>query len=53
MSDWQYTWRSDSISTLEWLQAYVAERWGEAVAETEMVPKYRPIFMNTHFDHPS
>ena len=47
MSDWQKTLRNDSISTLEQLRSYVAERWGDAVAEREIdVAALRPAFDN-------
>ena len=47
MSDWQKTLRSDSISTLEQLRAYVAERFGEEVAEREIdVRALTPAFDN-------
>ena len=47
MSDWQKTLRSESISTLEQLRAYVAERFGEDVAEREIdVQALGPAFDN-------
>jgi lysine 2,3-aminomutase len=47
MSDWQKTLRNESISTLEDLRTYVAERFGEDVAEREIdVEALRPAFDN-------
>src|SRR3954463_15176690 len=47
MSDWQKTLRDDSISTLEQLRAYVAERFGEEAAEREIdVEALQPAFDN-------
>ena len=47
MSDWQKTLRDDSISTLEQLRPYVAERFGEEAAEREIdVEALRPAFDN-------
>ncbi len=47
MSDWQKALRDDSISTLEQLHAYVAERFGEEAAQREIdVEALRPAFDN-------
>ncbi|CAN5919556.1 lysine 2,3-aminomutase [soil metagenome] len=47
MSDWQKSLRDDSISTLEQLRAYVAERFGEDAAEREIdVEALQPAFDN-------
>jgi lysine 2,3-aminomutase len=47
MSDWQKVLKDESISTLEELRAYVAERFGEDVAEREIdVEALRPAFDN-------
>jgi lysine 2,3-aminomutase len=47
MSDWQKILRDDSISTLEDLKAYVAERFGAEAAEREIdVPALAPAFDN-------
>jgi lysine 2,3-aminomutase len=47
MSDWQKILRDDSISTLEELKAYVAERFGAEAAEREIdVPALAPAFDN-------
>jgi lysine 2,3-aminomutase len=47
MSDWQKVLRDDSISTLEQLRAYVAERFGEEAAAREIdVEALRPAFDN-------
>ena len=47
MSDWQKTLRDDSISTLDQLRSYVAERWGEEAAEREIdVEALQPAFDN-------
>ncbi len=47
MSDWQKSLRDDSISTLEDLRAYVAERFGEEAAQREIdVEALQPAFDN-------
>jgi lysine 2,3-aminomutase len=47
MSDWQKVLKDESISTLEELRSYVAERFGEDVAEREIdVEALRPAFDN-------
>ena len=47
MSDWQKILRDDSISTLDQLRSYVAERWGEEAAEREIdVEALQPAFDN-------
>ncbi len=47
MSDWQKILRDESISTLEELKAYVAERFGEDTAEREIdVAALAPAFDN-------
>ncbi|HEX6599828.1 MAG TPA: KamA family radical SAM protein, partial [Gemmatimonadaceae bacterium] len=47
MSDWQKILRDDSISTLDELKAYVAERFGAEVAEREIdVEALGPAFDN-------
>ena len=47
MSDWQKILRDESISTLEELKAYVAERFGAEAAEREIdVPALAPAFDN-------
>jgi len=47
MSDWQKSLRDDSISTLQQLRAYVAERFGEEAAEREIdVEALQPAFDN-------
>lgn len=47
MSDWQKVLKDESISTLEELRSYVAERFGEEVAEREIdVEALRPAFDN-------
>ena len=47
MSDWQKVLRDDSISTLEDLRAYVAERFGEEAAQREIdVEALQPAFDN-------
>ena len=47
MSDWQKSLRDDSISTLQQLREYVAERFGEEAAEREIdVEALQPAFDN-------
>ncbi|NUR35921.1 MAG: KamA family radical SAM protein [Gemmatimonadaceae bacterium] len=47
MSDWQKVLKDESISTLEELRSYVAERFGEEVAEREIdVAALQPAFDN-------
>ena len=47
MSEWQKTLRDDSITTLDQLHGYVAERWGIEVADREIdVDALRPAFDN-------
>jgi lysine 2,3-aminomutase len=47
MSDWQKVLKDESIGTLEELRSYVAERFGEEVAEREIdVEALRPAFDN-------
>ena len=47
MSDWQKILRDESISTLDELKSYVAERFGEDVAEREIdVNALQPAFDN-------
>jgi lysine 2,3-aminomutase len=47
MSDWQKVLKDESISTLEELRSYVAERFGEDVAEREIdVAALQPAFDN-------
>jgi lysine 2,3-aminomutase len=47
MSDWQKILRDDSISTLEELKSYVAERFGADAAEREIdVEALKPAFDN-------
>ncbi len=47
MSDWQKVLRDESISSLEQLKAYIAERFGEEAAEREIdVEALRPAFDN-------
>ena len=47
MSDWQKILRDDSISTLEELKSYVAERFGDEAAEREIdVEALKPAFDN-------
>ena len=47
MSDWQKILRDDSISTLDELKAYVAERFGPEAAEREIdVEALGPAFDN-------
>ncbi len=47
MSDWQKILRDDSISTLEELRSYVAERFGEDAAEQEIdIEALRPAYDN-------
>ena len=47
MSDWQKILRDESISTLEELKSYVAERFGEVAAEREIdVEALGPAFDN-------
>ena len=47
MSDWQKVLKDESISTLEELRSYVAERFGEEAAEREIdVEALRPAFDN-------
>jgi lysine 2,3-aminomutase len=47
MSDWQKILRDESISTLEELKAYVADRFGAEAAEREIdVPALAPAFDN-------
>src|SRR5437763_12327800 len=47
MSDWQKVLKDESISTLEELRSYVAERFGEEVAEREIdVAGLQPAFDN-------
>jgi lysine 2,3-aminomutase len=47
MSDWQKILRDDSISTLEQLKSYVAERFGADAAEREIdVEALKPAFDN-------
>ena len=47
MSDWQKILREDSISTLEQLKSYVAERFGADAAEREIdVEALKPAFDN-------
>jgi lysine 2,3-aminomutase len=47
MSDWQKVLKDESISTLEELRSYVAERFGEEVAEREIdVQALGPAFDN-------
>jgi lysine 2,3-aminomutase len=47
MSDWQKVLKDESISTLEELRSYVAERFGEEVADREIdIEALRPAFDN-------
>lgn len=47
MSEWQKTLRDDSITTLDQLHGYVAERWGIEVADREIdIDALRPAFDN-------
>lgn len=47
MSDWQKVLKDESISTLEELRSYVAQRFGEEVAEREIdVAALQPAFDN-------
>jgi lysine 2,3-aminomutase len=47
MSDWQKILRDDSISTLDELKAYIAERFGPEAAEREIdVEALKPAFDN-------